>query len=290
MNKDFFQFLDLAWPFIAGWFFLALHFYAKQIAKLRIVLNINVFLANLSITISSVLTVRIIITVLSGISFVYPAFRNYSNLFPDSFPMEVFFDNEGISKTIEQFDDHDLARFNLVEDWRQEKKKYFETIELKLKNNDIPGCNDFSFSDPSYNVFSTGNTEFKVKKAAGFQKYRIVSAGGNIEHRSEKAGEPTCKVFSEFTLMSSPENIISIKLWDMYLPTGWTYTLSPKFKQIFKNGEGEVRWDHTLIAITKVRYFPVPSIGRTLYLYQPDSSHPKDVVPIGYCEIVYDNK
>lgn len=290
MNKGFSQFLSLSWPFIIGWILLSLHFCAPEISNLKPILNINTFFVNLSIPISTILMVRIVITVLSGISFAYPAFRNYSDLFPDFFSMEVFFDNEGISKTIEQFDNRDLAGFNLVENWRPEKKKYFETIESKLMNNHIPGPSNFKFSDPNYNVFSSGNTEFKIRKIAGFQKYSIVSAGGSVEHCSEKAGGETYKASSEFKLLSSSQNLISIKLWDMYLPTGWTYTLSPSFKQIFRNSKGKQCWDHTLIAVTKVRYFPVPSIGRTLYLYQPDPSHPNDVVPIGYCEVLYDNK
>lgn len=289
MNKDLSQFLSLSWPFILGWFLLFLHFCAPQIANLEPILNIKAFFVDWPIPISTVFAVRIVITVLSVISFAYPAFRNYSDLFPDFFSMKVFFDDKGISKAIEQFDDRDLARFNLVENWTPEKKKYFEIIESKLKNNHIPGPSGFRFSDPSYNVFSSGNTEFKVRKVAGFQKYRIVSAGGSVEHCCEKAGEVTYKASSEFELMSSSQNLISIKLWDMYLPTGWTHTLSPKFKQIFKNSEGERCWDHTLIAITKIRYFPVPSIGKTLYLYQPDLLDP-NVVPICYCEVVYDVK
>lgn len=287
MNKGFFQFLLLSWPFIIGCLLLSLHFWAKQISNLKPILNIKTFIGDWAIPIPTVLAVRIVITTLSCLFLAYPAFRDYSSIFPKFLLMEVFFDDEGTSKVIKSFNRRELAEFGLVENWRPEKGKYFEAIESKLmRRKDIPAPSQFKFHDPSFHVFSKGSTTFVVKKIAGFQTYKIVSADGALEHCCEKAGEATYKFTSEFELLVSPQKSISVKLWNIYLPisNGWTYILSPSFKQIFRNSEGEQCWDHTLVAVTKVRYFPIPSIGKTLYLYRPDPLGP--AVPIGY--VVYD--
>ena len=176
MNKPFLQFVVLAWPFIMGWVLLALHFWARQISELRPVLTIKTFLADWALPIPTVSAVRIVITLLSGLFFAYPAFRNYSSIFPQNLRVAAFFDNEGIKKAIEQFDEKDLADFRLASNWSAEKEDYFEMIKSKLRESDIAAPSEFTFQDPTWHVFSKGSTTFVVNKAEGFQKYRIVSA------------------------------------------------------------------------------------------------------------------
>jgi len=286
MKASFRQFLWLSWPFIMGWVLLSLHIWAGQISELHPALMIKTsFLADFDLPIPTVSAVRIIITLLSGLFFAYPAFRDYSSIFPQNLRMEIFFDDAGISETMNQFSEGELP-IRIAKNWSAEKNNYFETFESKLRvaSNDIPAPKEFTFRDPSCHVFTKGSTSFVVNKAEGFQRYKIVSSRGIVVHCCEKEGVAAYDFSSEFELLDTSSNWITVPLWNIYLPSGWTYILSPSYKQIYRNNNGERVWDHTLLCVTKIRYFPVPSIGRSLCLYRPDPL--SSYMPIGYT--VYD--
>lgn len=75
-------------------------------------------------------------------------------------------------------------------------------------------------------------------------------------------------------------------LADIYLPTGWTKMLTPVFKEEFRNAKGEPEYHHRLEAISKIRLFPIPSVGRTVYFYTPAGQTQR--IPIGYAIYQYD--
>jgi len=282
MNSVFLQFLWLFWPFLAGGLFVLLHIWAKQIVSEKPQLTIKTFFGDLVFTIPTVLVFRVVIIVVACAFFSYPAFRDYSTLFPKHLYMEIFFDTEGIEQSLGQFSKAELSMFHIDGNWKDAKEKYFERIESKLRKDatDISAPSEFKFKDPNFHVYSKGSTSFDVKAIDGFQKYRIIEAKGLVEHVCEAAGNPSYAFSSEFELLDTKANWISLGLKNIYLPSGWTYILTPRFKQIFRNMKGERCWDHTLLAVTKVRYFPLSKIGRTAYLYKP-SDHDA-CIPIGY--------
>jgi hypothetical protein len=282
MDSSFLQFLWIVWPFLAGWLFVLLHFWAKEIVCRKPQLTLKTFITDFVFTVPTVLVFRLIITVVALGFFSYPAFRDYSTLFPKHLDMEVFFDTEGIEQSLKQFSKAELSPFHITGNWKDAKGKYFERLESKLRNAPlgISAPSEFKFKNPNFHVYSKGSTSFVVRAVDGFQRYRITEAKGLVENVCEAAGKPSYTFSSEFELLDSAENWISLDFENIYLPSGWTYILTPRFKQIFRNMKGERCWDHTLVAITKVRYFPVPGIGRTIYLYEPSN---QDVfIPVGY--------
>jgi hypothetical protein len=207
----------------------------------------------------------------------FPAFRDYSELFPTHLKMEVFFDEGGLRATIGEFAGEETRSLGLAEDWPNSQAAYLSELN-KIIEERLKGT--FRFDDKQAFVHSSGELVFKVEKISqwGLQDYRIAEAFGTLRHFYEKPGERQKSLVSQFDLLPTVANRLHVPIHDVYLR--YTVVLRPVFRQTVLLPSGEELYDHSVTAVTKVRFFPWADIGRTLYLLNREGNN--GAVPVAY--------
>jgi len=277
MDLSLIENLRVLWPVILGLLIFLLQFCVSRSTELDIDFRLP-FLKSLGFKMRGVrvIFVRILLAVATIICFIIPAFRDYSKLFPENFKMVVFYDDEGIKEALSEFTEDELNALRVKTDWDAEKAEYFSFLNKETKKFDIL----FLFDVDNNIVHGEGRTHFKVTRVKNsWQEYQIdKSTKGTLEHMYEAPGEKQRKLISEFQLLESDANRIKPTLADLYLK--YTIILTPRFKQKVNISPMQEVYHHYLIAATKIRFFPIIRIGKTIYLLCRDGS--KEVIPIGY--------
>lgn len=275
MRNQFLTFLALIYPFVIGIMLLTCIPFFKTDAENRLTLSVLGF--SFVLPVKSTLLVRLLLLLGALILFGFPAFRDYSNLYPSHYDMDVYFDDEGVEKTLQDFTDDEIKALQITKDWKGEKKLYLQKLTKDISS--ILGVPDF-FSKGADCVHSTGTTTFDVDKIEGWQNYYIREATGQLTHILELPNKERKQFHSRFELMSTRDNYIHATLSDIYFR--WTKVLKPSFKQIasLSAAGDKTIYHHYLIAVIKIWFFPVCRIGNTVYLLKNGDG--KTYVPIGY--------
>lgn len=127
MNSSFVNFFNLIYPFLGAIFLLLCIPFIKTNDENKITLSpFSLFSIDLHIKGKFVINLIIIICSIALLSF--PAFRDYSNLFPSRYDMEVFFDEKGIEKTLNDYTNNEVKTLNLNGNWRDERKEYLKGL------------------------------------------------------------------------------------------------------------------------------------------------------------------
>ncbi len=277
MRHPLITFIELIYPFLISVGLIGLMPFVKLDQRHNAILSVPLLRVNFTLPIHSLLIVRILLGIIALFSLMLPAFKDYSSFFPTHYDMVAFFDNEGIEKALEDYTQDELKTLNIAEDWRQQKAKYLRRLTADISKN--IGIDDF-FNQGEDNVHSSGHTNFVVEKVEGWQTYNIREAVGELEHRLELPMKEDQKFYSGFELLNTPDNFIRASLSDIYFH--WTKILKPHFKQIAKlNSTGnKILYHHNLIACIKIRFFPIATIGNTIYFVRHDQEN--TWIPIGY--------
>lgn len=206
--------------------------------------------------------------------FIFPIWRNYSPFFPKRYGMQVYFDDEGIYDTLNQFSKKEQERLAIDLNWPDKKAKYLRALSDDVQTTIGAG---FRFDPTSGALHSHGETSFVVKKIrGGVQVYRIVEAEGTLVHNWVQGGR-TMVLRSEFRLTETPANIIRARS-ELFI-RGAT-AIAPIFRQTFwpSPTSGETI-HHRLTVVSKIWIFPYIKVGRSLYLRQ---SGDQPAFPVGY--------
>ncbi|UCC29847.1 MAG: hypothetical protein JSU86_16780 [Phycisphaerales bacterium] len=257
--------LQLAWvayPILLGFVFLCLSVLRRPalgLSKLTVHLGILSFESPVHTT----LILRISFLIAALLSFAFPAFRNYSDLFPTDLTMEVYFDDEGIQNAMAAWADQERNRLNIAEDWLGQRPEYLADMNSEV----VQRFGNYGFrfsSDPSV-VHSAGWSHFPVQKVRGkWQVYQIVGAHGHLTHtRYDESGE-VYTLISEFRLRKSAGNYIDIGLEDIYFRCSTFFM--PEFEQTLRvSAADSPELIYVMTAATKVWYVPYPVVGDTVY-------------------------
>lgn len=277
MNSSFINFLNLIYPFLFAIFLLLCLPFIKSTQDNKITLSpFSLFSVDLHIKRKFVINLIIVICALALLAF--PAFRDYSSFFPSRYDMEVFFDEKGIENTLKDYTNNEIKSLNLNDKWRDERKEYLNGLTSDISI--ILGIDNF-FNNGTEYIHSEGSTTFIVEKIEGWQQYHIKEANGQLKHILDLPKSKEMKTFhSKFKLQSTSNNYIATTISDIYF--SYTKILKPLFKQIasLTPGGDKTIYHHSLIALIKVRFFPICKIGNTIYLVK--SKDEVTWVPIGY--------
>ncbi len=276
MRQPFLTFLDLIYPFILGLIFLLATVFLKKSTNNGIRLSL-LEIVSLDLPFNSLYRARICFVIIAFCLFSVPAFRDYSGFFPSHYDMDVFFDDYGIERSFEIYTDEEVKSLKLHNNWKKEKAQYLSKLSKDVSL--IMGVDDFFIKGEEF-VHSAGQTTFFVDKIKGFQKYHISKSSGELIHVMELPGGSKKQFHSRFDLMDTADKYFSVSLLDIYLK--YSKILFPYYKQIgILDPVGKkIIYHHYLIALIKVRFFPIAEIGNTIYLVK--SSDGEHWVPIGY--------
>lgn len=231
------------------------------------------------IEITSRLAVRMLLVASIALCGLWYMLFDYSSLFPTHLDMDVFFDAEGLRHSLESLNEDMTAKIGYeVQDFNQ-RSRYFEECDEKLKTRiDLP---EFFTSEDAL-IHSIGYVEFNVVKSGGFQEYYIESAPGELTHELDRPGQSSAFFSSRFEKLPSGHDHVLPSLAEIFT---LGVVLQPRFKQILVRPGTPEEFDHVLMAVTRVRFFPVPKVFNTIFFLVLDDG--LSVAPIAYTAYRY---
>lgn len=229
-----------------------------------------------NIVITKTIAGRVAFLIASLSFFSYYLYMDFSHFFPSHFEIQVFYDKEGINKSLEIFNNTELEELGYKGENITIADEYYKTLDDRLRQ--ILSYEGF-FSINSGIVHSEGETSFKVQQTSGIHNYYVTESKGHLTHVLEVPGKPKISFLSFFDKMPSSKDYIRPSVSQIILSR--ELVISPRFKQIIaeSNKSDGVVFDHELIGVTKINLFPYPSFSDTVYFYDAGN---RGIVPIGY--------
>ena len=267
--------LRLVWPVICGVTALVFMLFVGPLGGSGMVEIPILGLYTLKLPLTDPMLLRFILGITAFLFLMVPAFRDYSALFPSEFKLSIYFDNDGLRAALGGFSSKEIKAIGIKANWEEDKTRYLldlnEFIKCKLGSR-------FQFVPDAEKVHSSGHTSFEVKPVKGWQRYRIVRAEGALKHRFEIPRQSAVTLTSAFDLLDTPSNHIQATLGIIYVR--FSIILSPVFRQTIRLSASEEEiYHHNVICLTKSRFFPIPHVGRTIYLVRNSAG---EVFPMGY--------
>ncbi len=249
--------------------------------KDELVLTVTLPFINMSIPITSRVLCRLILVGLSLTCFYYYLVLDFSKFFPSRYEMDVFYDEKRIKNALSQFTEDELKEIGFSGYDKNITNTYYEDLDKKI-NSMLNYQGFFSLKDGI--VHSHGEADFEVIKKSGFHKYRIKKAKGELTHILKRPNTGDKSVKSFFELMPTSYDHLNPSFSDMFIKR--RIILQPRFEQIFaeKYRSDGVLFDHTLVSITRVVLFPVPTFKNSVYFYETSNGR---LIPIAYSMYSY---
>jgi len=202
-------------------------------------------------------------------------FMDYSDFFPNHLKMEVFFDKKGIHDSLKVFSKEEFKQLGIPDNYEEFQNRYYDDVKVEVRKIFQKGKN---FLIPTENIHSQGETSCYVEKLPGFQKYHIKGSEGKLTHAIEIPNTPMLQFKSFFEKLNSKHDYLAPSLTEIFIKH--RVILQPRFKQIFaENLKSEGKsFNHILVSLSKVNFFPYPKLSNTIYLTELNEG----VIPIGY--------
>jgi hypothetical protein len=220
--------------------------------------------------------VKILLVCASLTLFFSYAFKDYSSLIPAQLNMDVYFDDKGIRHTLAAFKKDELAALNVSPDWPKFKEQFFSQADAVIEKTLGPGKGIFLENNRKGWVHSSGYVMMQIESTKEWQVYYLKDIRGHLTHKLERPGLPPMEVVSDFSSMDTEDSYVRGSLWDLFAAR--EKIIRPMFKQALSSPETNI-FQFMVVGITRVRVFPTPCIGPTLYCVHADTG---ELVPIGY--------
>ena len=225
--------------------------------------------------------VRCFLILLACYSLLYAAFRDYSRFFPQHFKLDVFFDLQGLVTVMNTFSPYELRSLQLSNRWKDERSRYFETLNRELRQKDL----DFEFRPERGGTSGIGDGTIRLKKlnqmALGAQHYKVTEAKGYMSFETERREDgKLLKLTTEYEVAHANTSVVTASARDIIMRR--SIIIKPEFKQlIMLSPTTKTTHSFLVMAATKVRLWPRFGIGDTIYLIADPSG---GNVPIGYAQ------
>lgn len=203
-------------------------------------------------------------------------FVDFSVFFPEELKVQAFFDQEGIRVSLKAFSDDELKRLGIPDNYEQFQKKYYDDVNIVL-GEFFQKSKDTIFRGKDF--YSIGAISFVVQKLDGIQNYYIKEAGGQLKHTLVRPNTLPLTFRTSFEKRYSRHDYLSPSLKEIFIK--YTVIIQPRFKQIFEKDEksGGETFDHILVCVTKVYFFPFPRLSNTIYMTELEGI---GLIPVGY--------
>jgi hypothetical protein len=179
-------FIELIYPIILGLILIAIQFFFHSQPNQPAKFTLSIFgVINFERDIKNILLIRLLLAFGAISVLCIPSFRDYTVFFPTYYKMEVFFDNNGIKDALSGFSKKEIEELNIKNNWLNSKDDYLRYLNNELQTKfKIP----FQFDLQKGDVYSIGETFFKVTKIKGWQKYKVDEAKGGLMKMSDVGG------------------------------------------------------------------------------------------------------
>jgi hypothetical protein len=214
---------------------------------------------------------------------IFAATRDYSGFFPTRLKMQVFYDAEGIDRTLKELRLPN-QQLRLAKNLTAGREIYYLMLDHEIATS-TPSTTLF-FSLREAIPHSEGDTRIVVKKVSGWQRYHIEVADGELLHTLERPGLPSTELLTAFSKLDSSDDYIHPSFADIVFRR--SFLIRPRFKQ-YPSARRIARgtpFRATVVGASRISLLPLPSFSNTLYLADVPA---QGLVPIGYAVYVEDD-
>ncbi|MEL4180128.1 hypothetical protein [Roseateles sp. PN1] len=247
-------------------------------------LGIVGFKIPLSLWVKNIALTKAFCYVLSIALLIYAFSIDFSRYFPALLKMDVYYDVNGIERTLGRLDSQDRAQLDIDKNWHSGVEEYDRDVVVNIQSlwtkQGLP--NYWPENVPPRPYFSgSGQATFVVERTA-FLTYKIVESIGKLTY-STTSPRNEVKTFSGASKLK-PTAASYIRPTIGQLLAKQSVLIMPEFMQIFgagsvHDGMANGEYDHALIAATKISLLPMPSVGDTVFLWRSKTGK---WVPIAY--------
>lgn len=229
-----------------------------------------------SILASDTGTIRILSWAASIALILYAVSLDFSKFFPPFLKLEVFYEIDGIKAAVDELSSKEKVSLEIDPDWLTKVTEYDLDVIAGLRSiwqkNHHPDAWPSS-GHPRPHFTGSGYTTFNVSRT-GPLSYQIVEATGRITYAVKAPRDEWTFFPGASKLVPTIHNYIRPRLLEL-LRTRYVL-IRPEFAQVFgvaavHDGIGPPGHDHTLVAVTRITLFPLPSFGDTIYLWRSKS-------------------
>lgn len=206
-----------------------------------------------------------------------PAFRDYSVFFPTFLRMRVFFDTEGIEHALKMYSSQEREMLNVERNWHAEQLAFMARLNELVEQHGVSTPNVFNTQ-----TSGVGETTFRVRKTRGLQNYYIYESNGEVRFTIPKSDGTTITLYERTELLPTEDSYLDGSIYDVYVKH--TKIMRPRFNQYVQVHPFQRLRVDELVAVTKIRFWPIIDVGRTLYMLRKPSGTAGGVslAPIGY--------
>jgi hypothetical protein len=226
---------------------------------------------------------RLITSGVAVIAILFALSLNVASLFPTELTFDVYYDVQGIKRSMSEIGLLNDQKIKIIPDWEQHLHIYEEMVISSLK--------DLWQHDPERlalipeiqhlrgSMSGIGTSTLQLRRI-GFLHYRFVASAGRIEFSAAQEKKARLAFIMEFHLKESPHNHVRIPFTEL-IPFP-RVKIHPEYRQAFSIDDFNRSnvYDHSLIAYSLLTVLPVPAYSDSIYLYEIPG---RGYIPIGYC-------
>ncbi len=227
---------------------------------------------------ASGLAVQVLLILFALVLFAIPVLRDYSNWLPAYMRFKMFFDVDGIHTTLLGFSEQECKELGIKKGWEEDRKQYLQEINNSLWLLANQNASDGALVDVEFTDETNGLGEFvyRVRLVQGWQKYQIEDAWGYAWFSFPRGQNTNLTLRCLVTMVPTFADRIHVTFRDVY--TRHCKILRPQVGlDVPISPVSDRRIAHVVLA-TKVDIFPVPKIGKTLYLVNKEQPSGTDAL------------
>ena len=226
--------------------------------------------------------IRFVIVLASIVSLLSYLIYDFSVFFPRELEMEVFYDPEGLQKSLKEFDQEELKKLRIIDNYEKYQSVYYDDLDKEIKS--MLSLDKF-FSLKDGIVHSEGDTDFLVKKIEGIHNYYVEKSDGKLKHILERPQKKSISFISFFEKVNSNNDYLKPSVFDIFIKR--RIIIKPMFKQIIAENykSAGVIFHHVVYGAMRIDILPFPKFSNTIYLFEIKNV---GCIPIAYA--VYKKK
>ena len=228
---------------------------------------------DIKIPIESRVVVRILLIFAGFVSLSTYAVYDYSSLFPQRLVMQIFYDQPGITRSLQQFSGFQIPNVINRSQFEAGQRKYVKRLDEEVSK--LLAVDAF-FTAPGGHVHSSGESHTVVKQIQGLQNYFVAESEGELTHVLDLPNSQPIQFYTKNAKLDTGYDTLSFGITNAFRGV----LLQTEYKQMLvlsKVGTG-VPYQELLLAVTKIKVFPWPEISNTVYF----AEEPEGRVPIAY--------
>lgn len=268
-----FEIFQLTFPLLFALIIIVIAIFSK-FSELTKEFTINLPYIGIPIKLKKKTYLRILLILIFFSFITYQFTRDYSGFFKSRLNFEVFYDKEGIEKSILDIK-RITKKIKFATNWFELRNNYFNKLDSMLIFYKTEHKKFFSYNNVDKYLVSFGEAHHELKYIGFWQRYKITQISGITTHKLHFPNSEPIKFTTKYELLDKPENLVQPTLKEFF---SFEMVVKPTIAQKLIIHIDKSIYETELIGITHLVFFPYNSLEKTVFAFNSEYG----LVPIGY--------